>query len=98
MIRVVLPPQLQALARVGREVTLDVEAPVTRDTVLDALETHYPVLLGLVRDPATFERRPRVRFFACERDLSHEPADAALPEAVAAGAEPLLIVAAISGG
>ena len=98
MIRVILPPQLRTLAGVGYEATLSVEGAVTQRAVLDALEKHYPVLAGMIRDPATQERRPRVRFFACQEDLSHEPADAALPQAVASGDEPLLIVAAISGG
>ena len=98
MIRVVLPAHLRTLAKTGREVTLDVEAPVTQRTVLDALETRYPVLRGAVRDHTTQRRRPLVRFFACERDLSHESPDAPLPEAVATGAEPFLIVGAIAGG
>lgn len=98
MIRIILPPQLRLLARTGYEETLDVDAPVTQRSVLDALETRYPMLRGTLRDPATQQRRPRVRFFACSEDLSHEPADAPLPAAVASGREPLLVVAAISGG
>ena len=98
MIRVILPPQLRTLAHAGDVVTLDVAHPVTQRSVLDALETRYPVLHGTLRDPATQRRRPRVRFFACQEDLSRESPDAPLPDAVAAGAEPLLIVGAISGG
>lgn len=98
MIRVVLPPHLRTLARVGREIELEVEAPVTQRAVLDALEAAYPVLRGTVRDVVTQQRRPLVRFFACERDLSHESPDAPLPEAVTTGAEPFLIVGAIAGG
>jgi len=98
MIRIILPPQLRTLAHAGNEVTLDVAGPATQRAVLDALEMHYPVLRGTIRDQATRQRRPRVRFFACAEDLSLEPPDAPLPEAVAAGTEPLLIVAAISGG
>ncbi|MGH8017620.1 MAG: MoaD/ThiS family protein [Opitutaceae bacterium] len=98
MIRVVLPVHLQTLAQAGREVTLDVAEPVTQRSVLDALESRHPVLRGTIRDPATQRRRPLVRFFACEEDLSHEPPDAALPEAVARGAEPYLIVGSMAGG
>lgn len=98
MIRVVLPPHLQTLARVGREVDVDVTGPVTLRAVLDAVEARYPVLVGTIRDQATYERRAFVRFFACERDLSHEAPDAALPAAVIAGTEPLLIVGALAGG
>jgi molybdopterin synthase sulfur carrier subunit len=98
MIRIILPPPLRMLAHAGYEVTLDVDDPVTPRSVLDALETRYPMLHGTLRDPATQQRRPRVRFFACEEDLSHTPPDAPLPDAVATGTEPLLIVAAISGG
>ena len=97
-IRVVLPAHLRTLAKTGREVTLDVRGPVTQQSVLDALETRYPMLRGTVRDHVTQKRRPLVRFFACERDLSHEPPDAPLPDAVATGAEPFLIVGAIAGG
>ncbi len=98
MIRVVLPAHLRTLARVIGEVALDVEGPATQRSVLDALEAQYPALRGTVRDPATQRRRPLVRFFACERDLSHELPDAPLPDAVATGKEPLLIVAAMAGG
>ena len=98
MIRIILPPLLQTLAHTGNEVKLDVDGPVTQRAVLDALEAHYPVLHGTLRDPATQQRRPRVRFFACTEDLSLEPPDAPLPGAVASGREPLLVVAAISGG
>ena len=98
MIRVVLPPHLRKLAHVGREVTLEVAAPVTQRSILDALEARYPMLRGTVRDQVTQRRRPFVRFFACEQDLSHEPPDAPLPEAVASGAEPFFIVGAIAGG
>ena len=98
MIRVVLPPPLRALAHTGPEITLEVQPPVTQRAVLDALETRYPELCGTLRDRVTRQRRPRVRFFACAEDLSHKPPDTPLPEAVASGAEPLLVVAAISGG
>jgi len=98
MIRVVLPPHLRKLARVDREVQLDVEAKATQRSVLDALEARYPMLRGTIRDHVTQRRRPFVRFFACEQDLSNESPDAALPDAVATGAEPFLIVGAMSGG
>ena len=98
MIRVLLPQPLRTLARVEGEVELEVEGAVTRDTVLDALEERYPALRGTIRDHTTRERRAYVRFFACEQDLSHEPADAPLPEAVATGREPFLVVGAIAGG
>ena len=98
MIRVVLPPHLRTLARVDAEVTLAVEGQVTQRAVLDALEARYPVLRGTIRDPFTQKRRPFVRFFACEEDLSHASPDAPLPNAVATGAEPLLIVGAMAGG
>jgi hypothetical protein len=98
VIRVVLPAHLQALANVGREVHLDVPAPVTQRSLLDALEARYPALRGTIRDHTTLKRRPLVRFFACEEDLSHEPPDAVLPEAVASGAEAFYIVGAIAGG
>jgi hypothetical protein len=97
VIRVVLPPHLRTLAQVDSEVTLDVRSPITRATVLDALEARYPVLRGTIRDHVTAARRPFLRFFACERDLTHEPPDAPLPDAVASGAEPLLVVGAIAG-
>jgi len=98
MIRVVLPPHLRKLARVEREVQIDVEGPVTLRSVLDALEVRYPMLRGTIRDHVTQRRRSFVRFFACQEDMSHEPPDAALPDAVATGAEPFLIVGAMSGG
>jgi sulfur-carrier protein len=98
MIRVVLPPHLRTLARVGTEVKIDLQGPVTQRAILDALEARYPMLTGTIRDHVTQERRPFLRFFACEEDLSHEPPDAPLPEAVASGAEPFLIVGAIAGG
>ena len=98
MIRVELPAHLRTLARVDREVTLEVAGEVTQRSVLDALEAAYPGLRGTIRDHVTLKRRPFVRFFACERDLSHEPPDAPLPDAVARGAEPFLIIGAIAGG
>jgi sulfur-carrier protein len=98
MIRVVLPAHLRTLARVDSEVTLDVASPVTQRAILDALEARYPMLRGTVRDHVTLKRRAFVRFFACEQDLSHEPVDAPLPDAVATGAEPFLIVGAMAGG
>jgi len=98
MIRVVLPAHLRTLARVGKEVELQVDRPVTQRSVLDALEARYPVLRGTIRDHVTHQRRPFLRFFACEQDLSHEPPDAPLPDAVATGAAPFLVVGAIAGG
>ncbi|MBV9206154.1 MAG: MoaD/ThiS family protein [Actinobacteria bacterium] len=98
MIRVVLPAHLRALARVDGEVKLDVDGQVTQGSVLDALEASYPVLRGTIRDQRTGKRRAFVRFFACQQDLSHERPDAPLPEAVATGAEPYLIVGAMAGG
>ena len=98
MIRVVLPAHLRALARVDGEVKLDVDGQVTQGSVLDALESSYPVLRGTIRDQRTGKRRAFVRFFACQQDLSHEQADAPLPAAVATGAEPYLIVGAMAGG
>jgi molybdopterin synthase sulfur carrier subunit len=98
MIRVVLPAHLRTLARVNGEVTVDVEGRVTQSSILDALETRYPMLRGTIRDHVTRKRRPFIRFFACEQDLSHESADVPLPEAVATGAEPFLIVGAMAGG
>jgi len=98
MIRVVLPQHLRTLANVGSEVTVAVAGPVTLRTVLDALEAKYPVLAGTVRDHGTLKRRPLVRFYACETDLSDAPPDEPLPTAVAAGTEPLWIVGAIAGG
>ena len=98
MIRVVLPPHLRKVARVDREVKLDVEGQVTQRSVLDALEARYPMLRGTIRDHVTQERRAFLRFFACERDLSHELPDAPLPDAVAKGTEPYLVVGAMAGG
>jgi hypothetical protein len=97
-IRVILPYHLRTLAGVDGEVAIDVAAPVTVRKVLDALEARFPMLRGTIRDHVTQERRPFLRFFACEEDLSHDSVDAALPEAVAAGKEPLLIIGAIAGG
>jgi molybdopterin synthase sulfur carrier subunit len=98
MIRVVLPAHLRTLAHVDGEVSLDVEGQATQRSVLDALEACYPMLRGTLRDHVTQQRRPYVRFFACEEDLSHEPPDAPLPDAVVIGAEPFLVVGAIAGG
>jgi sulfur-carrier protein len=97
-IRVVLPFHLRTLAKVGSEVPIEVEGPVTQQSVLDALESRYPVLCGTMRDHVTCKRRPFIRFFACEEDLSHQAPDAPLPEAVAAGKEPFLVIGAIAGG
>lgn len=98
MIRVVLPSHLKVLARISGEVQLDVAGPVTQQSVLDALEARYPVLRGTIRDYGTHKRRAFIRYFACEQDLSHERADAPLPDAVAAGSEPYMIVASVAGG
>ena len=98
MIRIVLPSNLRTLAGVGREVQLEVEGEVTQRSLLDAVESAYPALRGTIRDQVTKKRRPMLRFFACEEDLSDEPIDAALPEEVAKGREPYLIVGAIAGG
>ena len=98
MIRVTLPPHLRKLALVDGEVKLDVEGLVTQRSVLDALEARYPMLRGTIRDHVTLRRRAFVRFFACGEDLSHEPPDASLPDAVATAAEPFMIVGAIAGG
>lgn len=98
MIRVVLPAHLRTLAGAGREVTVDVDGPATVGSVLDAVEARYPNLRGTIRDHLTLQRRPYVRFFACECDLSHHPPDELLPDAVAAGEEPLLVVGALAGG
>ena len=98
MIRVVLPAHLRTLAAVGGDVMLKIEGRATQRSVLDALEASYPMLRGTLRDHVTQQRRPFVRFFACEEDLSHESPDAPLPEAVASGAEPFLIEGAIAGG
>ena len=96
--RVILPHHLRALAHVGSEVTLDVDGTVTQRSVLDALEARYPMLRGTIRDQVTQQRRPFLRFFACEQDLSHEPPDAPLPDAIASGAEPFIVIGAIAGG
>ncbi len=98
MIRVVLPQHLRTLAQVSGEVTLEVEGRATQRSVLDALEAAYPMLCGTIRDHVTQQRRPFLRFFACAEDLSHESPDAPLPDAVASGAEPFLIIGAIAGG
>jgi hypothetical protein len=98
MIRIVLPPHLRTLARVGEEVEVRVEGPPTQRSVLDALEAGYPVLRGTIRGHAGQRRRPFVRFFACEQDLSHDQPDAPLPDAVATGVEPFLVVGAMAGG
>ena len=98
MIRVVLPAHLRTLARVDDEVQVDVAGRATQRAVLDALEARYPVLRGTIRDHVTYKRRAFVRFFACEQDLSHDPPDAPLPEAVEKGTEPFLVVGALAGG
>lgn len=98
MIRVVIPHHLRQLARTGKEVQLQIEGPVTQRSVLDALEAQYPMLRGTIRDHGTLKRRAFIRFFACEQDLSHQSADEPLPEAVASGAEPFLIIGAMAGG
>lgn len=98
MIRVVLPAHLRTLARISGELELPVNGKVTQRSVVDALEERYPTLRGTIRDQATKKRRPYIRFFACEKDLSHDSLDTPLPQAVAAGSEPLLIVGAIAGG
>jgi sulfur-carrier protein len=98
MIRVILPPHLRTLAKVHGEVTLEVAGPVTLRSVLDALEATYPALCGTIRDHVTKQRRPFLRFFACEEDLSHDSPDAPLPNAVAQGSEPLVVLGAIAGG
>ena len=98
VIRVLLPAHLRNLAHVGNEVQLDIQGAVTQRSVLDALEARYPMLGGTIRDHVTRQRRPFLRFFACEEDLSHEPPDAPLPDKVASGAEPFIIIGAIAGG
>jgi molybdopterin converting factor small subunit len=98
MVRVVLPAHLRTLARVDGEVKVDVEVPATAGTLLDALEASYPMLRGTIRDHVSKKRRPFVRFFACEQDLSHDSSDAPLPAPVAQGAEPFMIVGAMAGG
>jgi molybdopterin synthase sulfur carrier subunit len=97
-IRIELPAHLRTLARVGSEVSIEVDGSVTQRSVLDALEAAYPVLRGTIRDHGTLKRRPFLRFFACEQDFSHEPPDAALPEPVARGIEPFLVIGALAGG
>ena len=98
MIRVMLPQHLRTLAHIGAELTIEVESPVTQRSVLNAIEARYPMLRGTIRDHDTQQRRPFLRFFACEEDLSHESPDAPLPHAIASGAEPLLVIGAIAGG
>jgi molybdopterin synthase sulfur carrier subunit len=98
MIRIVLPAHLRNMAKVGKEVSLDVDGAATQRAVLDALERDYPVLRGLIRDTKTQMRRPLVRFFACEEDLSHESPDATLPDEVATGKEPYYVIGAMAGG
>jgi molybdopterin synthase sulfur carrier subunit len=98
MIRVVLPPHLRTLARVSGEIQLEIQGAVTQRSILDAVEASYPVLLGTIRDHDTLQRRPFLRFFACEQDLTHESPDAPLPDAVTTGVEPFLIIGAIAGG
>ena len=98
MIRVVLPPHLRTLARVTGDVELEVDGPVTLRSALDALESRYPMLRGTIRDHGTLQRRPFLRFFACEQDLSHDPPDTPLPDAVVRGTEPLIVLGAIAGG
>ena len=98
MIRVVLPQHLRTLARVDSEVTLEVDGAITQSAILDALEARYPVLCGTIRDQVTHERRPFLRFFACEEDWSHERPDAPLPSKIASGAEPFLVIGAMAGG
>ena len=98
MIQVMLPAHLRTLARVTGDVSLEVKEPVTIRSVLDALEDRYPMLRGTIRDQVTLQRRPFIRFYACTEDLSHDPTDKPLPEAVVSGKEPLLLIGAISGG
>jgi molybdopterin synthase sulfur carrier subunit len=98
MIRIILPTHLRNLAHISSEVTLDVAAPVTQRSVLDALEAQYPMLRGAIRDHVTLQRRAFLRFFACEEDLTHEPPDSPLPEAVVSGKEPFIVIGAIAGG
>ena len=98
MIRIVLPPHLRTLAKVSGDVLLEVQAPVTQASVLDALEAQYPMLCGTIRDHTTKQRRPFLRFFACEEDITHESPDAPLPESVVSGKEPFFVIGAIAGG
>ncbi len=97
-IRVVMPYHLQTLAKVGHEISLDIDSPITHSTVIDAIEFHYPMLRGTIRDHVTKQRRPLLRYFVCEKDVSHEPPETPLPEAVLAGVEPFIIWGAIAGG
>lgn len=98
VVRVILPPHLRTLSHTGSEVELEIAGQVTQRSVVDALEARYPMLCGTIRDHVTLKRRPFLRFFACEEDLSHEPPDAPLPDAVVSGKEPLIILGAIAGG
>ena len=98
MVRVILPPHLRTLAQIGAEVKLEVDGAVTQRSILDALEARYPMLRGTIRDHVTQQRRPFLRFFACEEDLSHESPDAPLPDAVVSGKEPFIVIGAIAGG
>jgi hypothetical protein len=98
MIRVVLPAHLRTLARVGKEVQVEIDGPATPRTIVDALEANYPMLRGTIRDHSSQQRRPLVRFFACQQDLSHESPDAPLPESVVSGREPFLIIGSMAGG
>ncbi len=98
MIRIVLPPHLRTLAHVSGDVELEVDGPVTLRSVLDTLESRYPMLRGTIRDHGTLQRRPFLRFFACEQDMSHDPPDTPLPDAVVRGTEPLIVLGAIAGG
>jgi sulfur-carrier protein len=98
MVRVILPQHLRTLAHAGSEVALEIEGPVTQRSVLDALEARYPMLRGAIRDHVTLQRRAFLRYFACEEDLSHQPPDAPLPEAIASGKEPFIVIGAIAGG
>jgi hypothetical protein len=97
-IRVIMPYHLQTLAKVGHEVLLDVDSPVTHDSVIDAIEATYPMLCGTIRDHVTKQRRPLLRYFVCEQDVSHEPNDTLLPDAILTGAEPFIIWGAVAGG
>ncbi len=98
MIRVILPQHLRTLAQVGSEIELDVDGPITQRSILNAIEARYPMLRGTIRDQVTLERRAFLRFFACEEDLSHESPDSPLPDAVASGKEPFIVIGAIAGG
>ena len=98
MVRVILPTHLRNLAHCGSEVTLEIAGPVTQRSVLDAIESRYPMLRGAIRDHVTLQRRAFLRFFACEEDLTHDPPDSPLPEAVASGKEPFIVIGAIAGG